>query len=61
MADRSMGPYPFSLSEVTIEAMGVKPSSVDGRLRGLLGPNTSMQSVHSILAHEREANPLVLN
>jgi hypothetical protein len=49
--DRSAGPYPISLSEATIESVGVKPPSVDGRLQGLLGPYTSMRSVHSILAH----------
>jgi hypothetical protein len=44
-----MGLYPVSLPEATIEAVGVKSPSVDGRLLGLLGPYISMQSVRSIL------------
>jgi hypothetical protein len=39
----------FSLKP-TIEAVGVKSLSVDVRLLDLLGPYTSMRSVHSILA-----------
>jgi hypothetical protein len=49
--DRSMGSYPVSLPKATIEAMGVKPPSVDGGLLGLLDSYTSMRSVRSILAH----------
>jgi hypothetical protein len=51
MADQFVGPYSASLPEAIIEAMGVKPPSVDGSLLGLLGTYTSMRSVHSILAH----------
>jgi hypothetical protein len=42
-ADQSMDPYPVSLPDATIEAVGVKPPSVDGRLLGLMGPYTSMR------------------
>jgi hypothetical protein len=49
MADRSMSLYLVSLSEATIEAVGVKSPSVDDSLLGLLDPYTSIRSVHSIL------------
>jgi hypothetical protein len=50
--DRSAVLYLVSLPEATIEAVGVKPPSVDGRLLGLLDPYTSKRPVRSILAHE---------
>jgi hypothetical protein len=52
MTDRSVGPYLVSLPEATIEAVGVKPPSIDDRLLGLLGPYANMRLVRLILAHE---------
>jgi hypothetical protein len=42
MADWFMGPYPVSLPEATIEAVGLKSPSVDDGLLSLLGPYTNM-------------------